>query len=147
METMGRLLRPVSTVLLPALALALVIAPVRVVSAALVGTGEVMERRNGFGREAAVELLRRDEVRNGLIARGVDPRDAEARIAALTDAELRTLLRDMDQAPAGGGIITAIFIIMAVWMMVDWTGGPQKLFSGETETGPQAAEAEGEAAR
>jgi hypothetical protein len=63
-------------------------------------------------------LLARDDVRTALAARGVDARQVEARVAALTDAEARQLADQLDQLPAGAsdvlGILFAVFIILLI---------------------------------
>jgi len=64
------------------------------------------------------ELLARAEVRDALSARGVDPGQVEARVAALTDAEAQLLADQLDRAPAGAsdilGILFAVFLILLI---------------------------------
>jgi len=63
-------------------------------------------------------LLMRSEVREALVARGVDPAQVEARVAALTDAEAQRLADQLDRLPAGAsdvlGVLLAVFIILLV---------------------------------
>jgi hypothetical protein len=64
-------------------------------------------------------LLARADVREGLVARGVDPSAVEARVAALTDTEARQLADQLDRLPAGGdtsviGVLFTIFIILLI---------------------------------
>ncbi len=68
-------------------------------------------------QQRLADLLARDDVRAGLVARGVDPAQVDARVAALTEDEARLLAGQLDQLPAGGdvlGILFAIFIILLV---------------------------------
>jgi uncharacterized small protein (DUF1192 family) len=61
--------------------------------------------------------VRRDEVRAELVRQGVDPSEAEARIVALTDAEIRRTMAQMDENSAGAsiaGTIATVFIILLV---------------------------------
>lgn len=44
----------------------------------------------------------RAELMTALVAGGVEPGQARARVAALTDAEIDQLARNLDSAPAGG---------------------------------------------
>ncbi len=64
------------------------------------------------------DLLARAEVRDALAARGVDPAQVQARVAALTDEEARVLAERLDQMPAGAsdilGILFTIFIILLI---------------------------------
>lgn len=63
-------------------------------------------------------LLAREDVRAGLVARGVDPAQVEARVAALTEEEAQLLADRLDALPAGGadvlGVLFAIFIILLI---------------------------------
>jgi hypothetical protein len=49
--------------------------------------------------------LARDEVRTALVARGVDPDAAAARVAALSDRQLADLATQLDEPPAGGSAL------------------------------------------
>jgi hypothetical protein len=64
------------------------------------------------------DLLARAEVREALAARGVDPAQVQARVAALSEEEARVLADRLDQLPAGGsdilGIIFTVFIILLI---------------------------------
>jgi hypothetical protein len=61
----------------------------------------------------------RGEVVNALQAFGIDAATAQERVAAMTDAEVRTLAGQVDSAPAGGvysaGIIAIILIALIAW--------------------------------
>lgn len=69
-------------------------------------------------QQRVAEMLTRDEVRVALAARGVDPAQVEARVAALTPAEAQQLADQLDRAPAGAssvlGVLFAVFIILLV---------------------------------
>lgn len=64
------------------------------------------------------DLLARAEVREALAARGVDPAQVQARVAALSEEEARVLADRLDQLPAGGsdilGVIFTVFIILLI---------------------------------
>ncbi|HET9641855.1 MAG TPA: PA2779 family protein [Burkholderiaceae bacterium] len=69
-------------------------------------------------RAALVSLLNRSDIGNQLQAHGVDPDAAKARVASMTDQEVRTLSGQIDALPAGasnsGWWIAAVIIIAAV---------------------------------
>jgi hypothetical protein len=69
--------------------------------------------------------LDRDDVRAQLLALGVDPADAQARVAALTDAEAQQLAAEMDQLPAGGasviGAAVFVFLVLLFTDIMGWT--------------------------
>ena len=68
-------------------------------------------------------LLARSDVQEQLRARGVDPAEARARAAALTDAEAAQLVSNIDELPSGGvGIIGAILIVFLVLLLTDILG-------------------------
>lgn len=76
-------------------------------------------------RDEILMLLEREEVREQLVAWGVDPADAEARVEALTPAELQALSERMEEDPAGAGvgsIVGAALIIFLVLLITDILG-------------------------
>ncbi len=73
-----------------------------------------IDKINGF--------LAQDSVRNQMIGLGVDPRDAQARVAALTDSELQALDQRIDSMPAGGDVLAVIGIVFIVLLILELTG-------------------------
>jgi hypothetical protein len=85
--------------------------------AALVATDAALERQRIAG------LLERAEVQQQLRAYGVEPAEARARVAALTDAEAAQLVSNIDELPAGGiGIVGAIVLVFLVLLVTDILG-------------------------
>jgi len=77
----------------------------------------ISDQINATSRAALLTEVRRDDVRAELVRQGVDPAEAEARIAALTDAEIRKTIAQMDDNSAGAsiaGTIATVFIILLV---------------------------------
>lgn len=115
---------------LPLAALMLLVsAPLSTVQAALVGTDQVVSdpAAAAADREKVVQFLRQDAVREQLVAMGVEPSEVEARLAALSPAELAQLSDRIDQMPAGQGgiigpIIGAVLIIFLVLLVTDLLG-------------------------
>lgn len=66
--------------------------------------------------------LARDEVRAQFEALGVEPAQIESRIAALTDAELRTLAGQMADMPAGADALAVIGIVFLVLLILEAVG-------------------------
>jgi len=64
------------------------------------------------------EVLAGEAVQNMLIANGVDPDDASARVAALTDTELQTLEQQLEDLPAGGGGALEVIGIVALVLII-----------------------------
>jgi hypothetical protein len=79
-----------------------------------------------MARDARIErintFLAQDSVRQQMVSFGVDPRDAQARVAALTDNELQTLDQQIASAPAGGDFLAVIGIVFIVLLILELTG-------------------------
>jgi hypothetical protein len=65
-------------------------------------------------------------VREQIVALGVNPDEAAARVAALDDAQVREIAGQLDRLPAGqsaiGIIVGAILIIFLVLLLTDLLG-------------------------
>lgn len=91
--------------------------------AELVGTMQALEASTRTQDLATVSAaLARDQVREQMTALGVDPTAVEARVARLTDTELRTLAERMDQMPAGGDALAVIGIVFVVLIILEVVG-------------------------
>ena len=67
-------------------------------------------------------VLDRDEVRAQLEARGVNPADVKARVAALSDEEAAQLAGQIDSLPAGGDVLGVILTVFIVLLITDILG-------------------------
>jgi hypothetical protein len=94
-----------------------------VAQAGIVGTLQAVEAGTRAADLATVDAaLARDEVRARFVALGVAPEQVEARVAALTDAELRTLAGQMADLPAGGDALAVIGIVFLVLLILEAVG-------------------------
>ena len=66
--------------------------------------------------------LAREEVRQQMVQMGVDASQLDARIAAMTDSELRSLARDIDSMPAGGDALAVIGVVFLVLLILEAVG-------------------------
>ena len=77
-------------------------------------------------KERVMGFLERTDVRAQLESLGVNPLEAKARVAAMTDAEAAQLAGKLDQLPAGadaaGAIIGAALLIFIVLLITDILG-------------------------
>lgn len=73
-------------------------------------------------RSHIAEMLARADVRAGLARYGVSAEQAAARVAALSDDEVRQLSQRMDTTPAGGDIIGAVVFVFLVLLITDILG-------------------------
>jgi len=97
--------------------------------AALVTTGEALAAAApGDPRARLQGLLERADVQRELVALGVDPAEARARVAALTDDELAQVAGRLDALPAGGdglglvlGVGLVVFLVLLVTDILGYT--------------------------
>ena len=77
-------------------------------------------------KERIVGFLDRSDVRAQLESMGVNPADAKARVASMTDDEAAQLAAKIDNLPAGGdaagALIGALLIIFIVLLITDILG-------------------------
>jgi len=94
-----------------------------VAEAGLIGTLQAVEAGTRSGDLATVNAaLAREQVRGQLLALGVDPSQVEARVAALTDGELRALAGKVSEAPAGGDALAVIGVVFLVLLILEAVG-------------------------
>jgi hypothetical protein len=92
-------------------------------AAGIVGTADAVAAVQQQDHRGAVQsVLARADVREQMVTLGVDPAEVDARIAALTDAEVATLANRIDGAPAGGDALVVIGIVFVVLMILEFTG-------------------------
>ena len=123
---MKRIARIVSPVLIASMTIgstAAMAAPSAVVSG-MVSTQEAMNANQASAdRERIAELLSREDVREQLAAHGVDPMEVEARVAALSDAEVQQMNERLDQMPAGASsVVGALFAVFVILLVTDLLG-------------------------
>ena len=86
-------------------------------AAAVVGTSEALALERPGVQLAAVQAgLARSEVKQAMVQLGVDPVEAQLRVAALGERELAQLQGRLDQLPAGGifALIGAVFVVLLI---------------------------------
>jgi hypothetical protein len=94
-----------------------------VAQAGLIGTLQAVEADTRAQDLAGINAaLARDQVREQLAALGVDADAVEARIAALTDPELRMLAGKLAEAPAGADALAVIGIVFLVLLILEAVG-------------------------
>jgi hypothetical protein len=77
-------------------------------------------------RDRVATFLSRTDVRAQLESMGVNPADAKARVASLTDDEAAQLAAKIDNLPAGGdgfgALVGALLIVFIVLLITDILG-------------------------
>jgi hypothetical protein len=93
--------------------------------AAMVSTGDVITGDSTLAsdRDRLNALVQREDVRQEFRRQGVDPDEAAARVAALSDAEVAEITAKIDELPAGqsalGVIVGAVVLIFIVLLITD----------------------------
>lgn len=79
--------------------------------------------RDAADRDEVMSFLARDDVRQQMRDLGVDPAEAEARVAAMSDAEVQELAGKLENAKAGegplGAIVGAAVFVFVVLLITD----------------------------
>jgi len=125
MKVFRRLSRPLAV---PMAAVTLLMSvPIGAANAGLIGTEQALALEAAeVERSLVLDFLARDDVRAGLIGLGVDPAQAAARVAGLSDAEIRDIAGRIGQLPAGqdffGSIIGAALVVFLVLLVTDILG-------------------------
>jgi hypothetical protein len=105
-----------------ALAFSFICVIVAPVQATMVGTGNILQQHDrDLAREKVVAFMDRQDVAKYLNAWGVDPVEAKARVAVMTDEEVSTIAGKIDQLPAGGdavGFLVAVAVIVFVVLLI-----------------------------
>jgi hypothetical protein len=101
--------------------------PLGVAQAALVSTDKVVAKSEiEADRMRIVALIMRQDVQHQLQAEGVDPNEALARVATLSDIEIRQIAARIDSMPAGQGVVEsligALLIVFIVLLVTDIVG-------------------------
>ncbi|KEA64125.1 hypothetical protein ADIMK_1860 [Marinobacterium lacunae] len=91
--------------------------------AAIVSTDQIANQTELDAKRAQLsEMLMRDDVKQQMIALGVDTNTVQDRINSLTPAELAQLEGRMDQLPAGSGALGTIALVLLILILLDIAG-------------------------
>jgi len=95
--------------------------PIPVAHAELIPTDQVSapESAQPSAHARLATILDRSDVRAALESHGVNPAEAKARVAALSDDEARQLAARFDSLPAGGdGFVTLLWVAFLVFVIL-----------------------------
>jgi hypothetical protein len=110
---------PKITGIIMAVLMLLISTPSQSVLAALINTEIVLaEDQSQASRQYLLQVLAREDVRSTLIAQGIDPQEAEARIASLSDSEIIKLTDQIENLPAGQGVIGLTIGVLIIVLLV-----------------------------
>ncbi|MDX1265906.1 MAG: PA2779 family protein [Oceanisphaera sp.] len=116
---MKRLLRILNPLLILSLMMGTMPLTVQAQPGQLISTQSALDAAQvDADRERIGNLLARADVREQLVNYGVELNEVEARVAALSDQEVRQMTEQLDKMPAGAnavvGALLTVFIILLV---------------------------------
>ena len=105
----------------------LIAVPYQSIFAAMISTDAAMDfTRAQKSRDDIKNFVARANVKNYLIAQGIDPVEVKSRIDSLSDSEAIALADQIEQLPAGGSaigvIVGAALIVFLVLLITDILG-------------------------
>lgn len=96
--------------------------PQKAAFAGMIGTETVLDATRGQeARDYLNRILAREDVQASLVAQGIDPLEAKARVDSLSDAEVVSLADQIEELPAGGstlGIIVGTLLIVFIVLLI-----------------------------
>ncbi len=118
MRTFRQMAKPVSVFV--AISMLLLVVPYQSSLAAMIGTETALDVARGQeAREYLKRVLARADIQETLTAQGIDPKEAERRVEALSDKEIAHLASKVEQLPAGGdGLSTILFAGVLVFLVL-----------------------------
>ena len=91
--------------------------------AAMIGTDQIISSTQAQSdRAQLIESLSRADLADQLRSAGVDPVQLQDRVSSLTDDEVAMLNEQLDELPAGGGILGAAVFVFVVLLITDVLG-------------------------
>jgi len=94
-----------------------------VAQAAMVTNDQIIASQQSAEERARIaQWLDRGDLQQKLAEQGIDRATAEARIAGLSDAEVARMNQQLDQLPAGQGLLGLAAAIFVVFIITDAVG-------------------------
>ena len=94
-----------------------------IAQAALISTSDMQQvEQLAHDRQQMIKLINQNEVREKLSLMGVDPELAKKRVNQMTASELAQLNEQINQLPAGAGILELVALIFIVFVITDVIG-------------------------
>jgi len=95
-------------------------AQIPLAQATMIGSPEVIvEQQQQVDRQQLLTMLENEDVQKKLVSMGVEQDQVEQRINSLTPAELAQFNQQLDQAPAGAGVVGIIVLFLVIFIVTD----------------------------
>ncbi|MCL5974948.1 MAG: PA2779 family protein [Gammaproteobacteria bacterium] len=91
--------------------------------AAMISTPDVIQsQQSQYEREQLSTMLDRSDIQDKLVSMGVAPESVQERINSMTDFEVAQLNQQINDMPAGSGIVGIIVLLFVVFVITDAVG-------------------------
>lgn len=91
--------------------------------AAMISTPDVIQsQQSQYDREQLSTMLDRSDIQDKLVSMGVAPESVQERINSMTDFEVAQLNQQINDMPAGSGIVGIIVLLFVVFVITDAVG-------------------------
>lgn len=95
-------------------------AQIPLAQAAMIGSAEIIaEQQQQVDRQQLLTMLENKDVQKKLVSMGVEQDQVEQRVNSLTPAELAQFNQQLDQAPAGAGVVGIIVLFLVIFIVTD----------------------------
>lgn len=85
----------------------------------LIATSKLVEKLDRAQAQGEVEnFLKREDVKQALLDRGVSADEVSARLASLSESEMRALAGHVQQARAGGDLLVTVLLIVLIIFLI-----------------------------
>jgi len=89
---------------------------------AVIDTSVYIEKAQAISLNELNQLVDRKDVQDQLVAFGVDPEDAQKRIASLNESELILLQDRIHNLPAGSSALAVLGVVLVVLIVLELLG-------------------------
>ncbi len=105
------------------LSFSLLILPLAQAQAALIANDQFIQQAQQINdKEFLLQAISRADVKEQLSDMGVSTSDIEERINQMTNEEIAQINQQLDELPAGGGVVGLIVLVFIVFVITDAIG-------------------------
>jgi len=91
--------------------------------AAMISNSQLIDQAQQSNEKTTLlQTIRRADVQSQLLSMGVNTADIEKRVDQMTQAEVAQLNQQIDQLPAGSGVLGIVVLIFIVFVITDVIG-------------------------
>ena len=109
--------------LAPVLSFLLLCVSIGQAQAAIISNGQVIHQiQQANDKTALLQTIKSVDVQEQLLSMGVTTADIESRVNQMTQEEISQLNQQIDQLPAGGGVLGVALVVFIVFVVTDVIG-------------------------